>query len=142
VEDEYNFKQTFKDERVHLEVHQYQSLAILFLSAMLEWIFLSLHQRTPLDVALNKGHNKVAEILRGGKNVSMRDYKSFTCKYGMRDTCKYGMRDTCKYGMRDTCKYGMRDICKYGMRDICKYGMKDICKYGMREFVSMVWETI
>ena len=33
---------------------------------MLEWI-------SPLDVALNKGHNNVAEILRGEKDVSMRD---------------------------------------------------------------------
>ena len=41
---------------------------------------------------LNKSLYKVAEILRGGKDVSMRDYKSFICKYGMRDICKYGMR--------------------------------------------------
>ena len=73
MEDEYNFKPTIKNRSipVHLEVHQYQSLAFLFLSAMLEWIFLSLRQRTPLDVALDKGHNKVADILRGGLDVSM-----------------------------------------------------------------------
>ena len=34
-----------------------------------------------MDVALNKDHYKVAEILRGGKDVSMRDYKASLILY-------------------------------------------------------------
>ena len=73
MEDEYNFKPTIKNRSVpvHLEVHQYQRFSFSVCYVRVNLICLSLRQRTPLDVALNKGHNKIADILRGELDVSM-----------------------------------------------------------------------